>query len=161
MKYKRHVIYLYFLFFLIGNLFALFNVQHNDIDINKININEKYELFRIVFKNISVITIIYIIAMFNSYFSSFIIAKNGFILGYTITRIIRNNAILLALIIPHGIFEIPCFLLCSYVIVNGKSLFRNNPNSLIKYWIMHSFFVFFIAVIEVYITPFIFNQFIK
>ncbi len=130
--------------------------QNNYVD-NLILLANFKNLRDIFLQNSFVIVLIYVISFFNSYLPFFIIIQNGCILGVTISWIFQNNISLLLLILPHGVFEIPCLLASAFIIVKGKKLFKNNPQRIVKALGQHVALVFLVALIEVYVTPIVYN----
>lgn len=116
------------------------------------------QLIRIFIQNGFVISLIYVVSIFAPLLGILIVFRNGYVLGITLAWIIKTELSLLLLILPHGIFEIPCFLFAGIIIKNGKCLFENMPLKFLKYWSIHILCVFLIALIEVYITPSVYSM---
>ncbi|MBS4534511.1 stage II sporulation protein M [Clostridium sp. D2Q-14] len=146
----RGVITIFFLFFVIGILVAiLINPESGDIT----NLDKYKSLRKILNNNVILILIIYVISILSPIPPIIIIAQNGLVLGASITWIIKFNPILLILLLPHGIFEVPSILATAFIINRGRNLFRDDPRVFVKILFIHLLVTILLAIIEAYITP--------
>lgn len=148
----------YFSTLFIGLILGLFFIHpqagKDIIDIEQ----EAFPLFSKVFLNNAIIVVaIYLSSIFTKYFSIFIYASNGIAHGITLGWIISSNIKLLILMLPHGIFEIPCLLATGLIVYKGESFIRNNPKKFFLYLTIHILAILFCALVEVFITPAIYG----
>jgi len=114
----------------------------------------------IVTRNAIVLILIYVSMVFTKYYAYFVYAINGLVLGVVISWIIQSDLMLLLLILPHGVFEMPLLLHTSHHIEKGELYIRENMCQYFKDISIHLLLVIICAVIEVYITPRVYNLFI-
>lgn len=160
-KYINNVAWIY-AFAVIAGMVGGCLTFSGESSINDIGeIDKQSNFLKISLTNAFVITLVYVVSAFLPLIGKIIIFRNGCILGATIGWVLKTNAILMLLILPHGIFEIPCLLFTGVIIANGKEWFRKEPARFLKYWFFHILSVFLIAIIEVYVTPFIYEIFTR
>ncbi len=120
------------------------------------NFDEIYgmEKFIELFKNNSfLICVFYFSVIFTNRVAYCLYGVNGIALGYTVGFILKSNLGLLLLLLPHGIFEIPCILATGYIVCKGEKFIRMNFKKYILVFLLHILFVAFCATIEAFVTP--------
>lgn len=117
------------------------------------------KFFEIVLNNCGIILLVYLSIIFSKKYAYFVYCFNGITLGIIIGWIINSNLMLLLLIVPHGIFEIPNILATGYIVNKGEHYVRTNFKSFIKVFLYHQIITVFCAFVEAFITPY-FQQFI-
>jgi uncharacterized membrane protein SpoIIM required for sporulation len=146
--FNKSVNCIYLIGIIIGIVISFFILPESNGKNNFLNLSNT----NIIARNLMVLFVIYISSVVSKMIFKFIILKNGFVLGITLGWIFIINYKLLIFIIPHGIFEIPCFLSTGYLLNDGETLFKNNPLKLLKYLVVHVFFIIIIGLIEKYFT---------
>ncbi len=146
------LIYFCFLFVgtVIGFLFIHPQAEGGVSDLSKISADNFWKIF---FNNALIIVVIYFSALFTKMVAWTIYAMNGIRHGIVLGWIIRYDLHLIALMLPHGFFEIPCILLTGIIVQRGKALSRERPMQFFKYLILHILSIGFCAFIEAFVTP--------
>lgn len=146
---------IYFFTMLIGILISLIfekayvdNGHHNFFDMFGV------DNFLSIFKNnLLIILQFYISIIFTNKIAYWLYAVNGVALGYSIGIVLKSNIKLFLLILPHGIFEIPCILATGYIIYKGEKFIRTNFKKYALIFFLHTVMVAFCAAVESFITP--------
>ena len=113
--------------------------------------------WNILSTNSLVILSIYVSLVFTPYYAYGAYLLNGLVLGVYIGWIVQTDLALLLLIIPHGVFEIPCILATGVMLHKGEIFIRSNFKIYCIYIVIHMVAVMLCAVIEAYITPVIYS----
>lgn len=124
------------------------------------NFNEIYGIDKFIelFKNNGfLICVFYISIIFTNRVAYCLYGVNGMVLGYTVGFILKSNIGLLLLLLPHGIFEIPCILATGYIVNKGEKFIRTNFKKYVLIFLLHILFVAFCAAIEAFVTPYFIN----
>ncbi len=125
------------------------------------SINNSRGFLAVFSTNAIVIVTVYISIIFTKFYAYFVYILNGGILGLYTGWILTTDISLLILLIPHGLFEIPCLLATGYVLRKGETFVRKNGN---KFWgclCVHIIAVAICALIEVYATPVMYEMIAK
>lgn len=140
--------------FILGALIGVFSMPRaGSNQIQSLNLVTINNFVHIVTKNALIILLIYISIIFTNKIAYFIYAQNGLLLGITCAWIIKISPKLLLLIIPHGIFEIPCILATGFILTKGELYIRENFRKCSCIFLIHISAVILIAAIEVFCTP--------
>ena len=86
------------------------NIYKNNIIFNR-NINNKSLFPNILFSNLRIVLSMIVGAFIFSLPTIINLLYNGVLFGFLILYILRSNILLIFLILPHGIFEIPAMML--------------------------------------------------
>lgn len=159
-KYMKLPAILFFSAMVVGIIAGVFfispSVGEKVANLSAIKV-EKF--FEIALNNCSIILLVYLSVIFSRKYAYFVYCFNGITLGIIVGWIINSNLMLLLLIIPHGIFEIPNILATGYIVAKGENYVRTNFKTYIKIFLYHQISTIICALIEAFITPY-FQQFI-
>lgn len=158
-----------FLLFVTGLLFGLvIGILTDSIfladevkGISTIISSSQKKFFEVFSKNAIIIVTIYLTAAFTKYYAYFNYVLNGLVLGCICIWAIKVNALLLLLVVPHGILEIPCILGTGYIVVKGKQFVNEKFYKYVWTLMVHLIFIFVSAFIECFITPQIYGIFVR
>ena len=137
--------------FLVGSFFIEPAISFNGSN------SSKALFWNILSTNSLVILSIYVSLVFTPYYAYGAYLLNGLVLGVYIGWIVQTDLALLLLIIPHGVFEIPCILAAGVMLHKGEIFIRSNFKIYCIYIVIHMVAVMLCAVIEAYITPVIYS----
>jgi len=121
---------------------------------------QSYYFFDIIRINTRLLFLIYFSFVFTKYYALFTYAYNGLVLGIFMGWSLSLNPLLLMLIIPHGLFEIPLFLSTAIYVDKGEAYIRTHAVKYMKDFLCHLVFLVIMAGFEAFLTPRIFNSFI-
>lgn len=145
---------LYFSAMAIGIVVGLFFVSPSVGEkITDLNLLKTEKFIEITLDNCGIIFLVYLSIIFSKKYAYFMYLFNGIVLGIVIGWIINSNLMLLLLILPHGIFEIPNILATGYIVDKGELYVRTNFKSYIKILLCHQVVTVFCAFVEAFITP--------
>ena len=136
--------------------FVLESIPGELIDLQSQSITNFISIF---LTNGFAILLIYISCIFTNKYAYFTYGLNGLLHGITFGIVLKNYPLLFLLVIPHGIFEIPCILASGYIVSKGEMFIRNNVKRFFKILLIHELCILFCAFLEAFITPY-FQKFI-
>lgn len=143
---------IFFIPLIIGFTYGKFFLHTSAIVSNEIDYGEI--LFKILTKNLTCVIVLIISTFFGALLIKTFLGINGLMTGLIISKF--QSIKYLALILPHGIIEIPAFLFLAYVLL--KAIDRNRFDlQAIKGISIATSLVIIGAFIETYITPNIAN----
>lgn len=152
---------LFFVSALLGIIIGFFILKQSGFTNMKFEIDKPKTFFSILCTNSSIVLSVYISVVFTKYYAYFVYILNGITLGVYLGWILQQNITLILLVLPHGIFEIPCLLATGIIVYLGETYVRNNFKNCCKILAVHLCFVVGCAIIETYVTPLIYNSFLS
>lgn len=159
-QYMKLPAILFFSAMVVGTLVGLYLISPEVGEkVANLSAIKTQKFFEIALNNCGIVLFVYLSVVFSKKYAYFIYCFNGITLGIIIGWIINSNLMLLLLILPHGIFEIPNILATGYIVNKGENYVRKNFKSFIKVFLYHQIITIFCAFVEAFITPY-FQQFV-